>query len=80
MLELAPKLTAAIENLGSLQAPLPCNKLTFSISPYLAPEVSLIELSQSTQQVKRLPPPILYNIEPLPDKIQVDVEKGASKD
>ena len=30
--------------------------------------------------MKRLPPPIEYNIEPLPDKIQVDVERGASKD
>ena len=79
-LELAPALTAAMENLGSVQAPKICNKLIFSISPYLAPEVSLIELSQKTQQVKRLPPPIMYNIEPLPDKIAVEVERGGSKD
>ena len=60
VLELAPKLTAAMDNLGSLQAPQICNKLLFSISPYLAPEVSLIELSQKTQVIKRLPPPIMY--------------------
>ena len=80
MLELAPKLTAAMDNLGSLQAPQICNKLLFSISPYLAPEVSLIELSQKAQVIKRLPPPIMYQIEPLPDKISIEVERGDSRE
>ena len=80
MLELAPKLTAAMDNLGSLQAPQICNKLLFSISPYLAPEESLIELSQKAQVIKRLPPPIMYKIEPLPDKISVEVERGDSRE
>lgn len=73
MLEVAPKKAAnIIVDTGDV-VPLPQNKLFFSISPYLAPEDSLIDLSTSNTHstnkkrlVKRLPHPIMYSIDPLP--------------
>jgi hypothetical protein len=63
------------------------NKLFFSISPYLAPEESLLDISSpigqkssNKRKVKRLPPPIMYSIEPLPQKIRVDAILSDAKD
>ena len=67
---------------------LPQNKLYFSILPYLAPEESLLDLapasgatnSRKTRQAKRLPPPIMYSIEPLPQKIRIEAIQSDAKD
>jgi len=57
------------------------NLLCFSISPYLAPQENLLDLeSQSTsisgkkeaKVLKRLPPPIMYSIDPMPHKIKIE--------
>ena len=86
LLEVAPKKAAGIIETGEA-VPLPQNKLHFSISPYLAPEESLLALSpggagaaNKAKRVKRLPPPIMYSIEPLPQKIQIEAVQSDAKD
>ena len=75
LLEVAPRKFA---NLIDDAAEKPQNKLFFSISPYLAPEESLIDITPSTssqpktRQIKRLPPPIMYSIEAMPHKIKIE--------
>ena len=74
MLEVAPKkgTSSAIDDVKTDQ--LHQHKLFFSISPFLAPEESLLDLgsgdrvggSKVKRGLKRLPPPIMYSIEPLP--------------
>ena len=71
LLEVAPKKLGEI--IETENAPvLPQHKLFFSISPYLAPQENLVDLSAPGSSsslktsVKRLPPPIMYTIEPLP--------------
>lgn len=80
MLEVAPKKDAGIIETGESTA-LPQNKLFFSISPYLAPEESLLDLGpastsssamKDSRPVKRYPLPIMYSIEPMPQKIKVE--------
>lgn len=51
------------------------NLLRFSISPYLAPTPNLIETV--AVRIKRLPPPILCQVEPLPHKIKLNI--GSTK-
>ena len=53
------------------------NELKFSISPHLAPQVSLLP---EQKPVKRLAPPIMYQIEPLPHKIDLKIETTSSQD
>ena len=67
LLEVAPKIIGGIIETGEATA-LPQNKLFFSISPYLAPQENLLDLAPGSlkNSVKRLPPPIMYSIEPLP--------------
>lgn len=85
LLEVAPKKLGEIIETGTASVP-PQNKLLFSISPYLAPVESLVDLSAPGGQgslkstVKRLPPPIMYTIEPLPQKINIEAIQTDAKD
>jgi hypothetical protein len=54
------------------------NQLRFSVSPYLAPAPTLIETANV--RIKRLPPPITCQIEPLPHKIKLVHGKTLSQD
>ena len=80
MLEVAAKKTQFMDTEEATSPP-PQNKLYFSISPYLAPETNLLDLNNSSKrQLKRLPPPIMYSIQPLPHKIKIDAIQSDAKD
>lgn len=80
LLVVAPKKSASsIIDSQKDQATQVQNLLCFSISPYLAPQENLLDLdSQSTngkkkvKVLKRLPPPIMYSIDPMPHKIKIE--------
>ena len=64
---------------------IPQNKIILSISPFLAPEEPLLRLDQPEKkgkrgEIKRLPPPIMYSIEPMPEKIATEVVKSEAKE
>ena len=81
LLVVAPKVVGDLLETGEATA-LPQNKLHFSISPYLAPKENLLDLSPGSlkNNIKRLPPPIMYSIEPLPQKIKIEAIQSDAKD
>ncbi len=92
LLEIAPKKVASgIIDVGSdAQAP-PQNTLCFSISPYLAPVENLLDLGTTESSsvggvqlkkkvLKRLPPPIMYTIDPMPHKVKIESIQNDAKD
>lgn len=51
------------------------NQITFSLMPYLTPDDAFDEKTNK-RGFKRLRKPVMYDIEPMPDKIEVTFEKG----
>jgi len=87
LLEIAPRTTDTVKLKQLNEEILPQNKLQFSISPYLAPEENLSDFIatgpgslEKNKSVKRLPQPIMYSIDPMPQKIKIESIQSDARD
>lgn len=55
------------------------NLIAFSLLPFLTPD-ELTENHQKTRILKKLRKPVMYDIEQMPDKIEVSFETGFKQD